>query len=274
MNLVEIRNKASQAMTSLHRKAVRVLEFTGDDIGRNGTEVTSFVEDILKEWDAYSELKRQVASVRSSATIKSLGISFTEADIICRDIDDQIEFLDAILDKIDVRIFDSEGNPASGPHVLIVSLRSKVEELSQLKAKIRSASESCEHEVNIAWYEDEEVEDLMKVSVSKREPIKVQIKNKPSGDPKGVAPKEPAPLPVGYVSPQSPGTQAFDPNCPICVAEGREAIEGYFKQCRYNVMTTLDRAISFGLLPHNTVPNDMRSHFDKHVNGIAEMEER
>ena len=93
MNLVELRNKASEAMSVLGRKVRRIAEMDGKELGRNGGEVASSVEGILAEWDRYSEVKRQVASARSAAIIKKLGISFTEADMLCRDIDDQIEFL-------------------------------------------------------------------------------------------------------------------------------------------------------------------------------------
>ena len=271
MNLVEARNKATEAMMMLWRKVDRIVALKGDDIGRNGSEVSVFIEELLQDWDRYSEIKRYVASTRSISMIKKLGMSFMEADIICRDISDQIEFLDSVLDKIDIRVHDSEGNPMAEPHILICSLRSKIEDLSQLRAKIRSASESCEHEVNVTWYEDEDVEDLMRISISRKE--------KPSGGdseslfkeivhPREDAPKEPAPLPSATEN------VIYDEDCPICTSNRRKEIEDRFRETKFNIMLTLGGAISDGHLPRSTVPNDLRMHFDKHVEGISEMEGR
>lgn len=281
MNLVELRNKASEAMSVLGRKVRRIAEMDGKELGRNGGEVASSVEGILAEWDRYSEVKRQVASARSAAIIKKLGISFTEADMLCRDIDDQIEFLDTILDKIDSRVLDADGQPMAEPHILICGLRAKVEELSQMRSKIRTAAESCEHEIVVVWYDDDDVEDLMRVSVSKRSapaPEAREVVTTPSSPPvqDPTAPKKPAPLPAGYVPPHmAPAPHKFsDESCPVCASKDRDDIERHFVSTKYNIMTTLDRAVSSGLLPRTTVPNDLRLHFDKHVDGIAEMEER
>jgi hypothetical protein len=265
MNLVEIRNKASESMSMLDRKIRRLLGLDGQELGKNGTEVSAFVEGVLSEWDRYSEIKRQVASVRSMAMIRRLDISFTEADIMCRDLDDQIEFLDTILDKVDVRVFDDDGNPLAEPHLLICFLRTKVEELSQMRAKIRSAAETCEHEVNVVWYDDDDVQDLMRVSVSKREKPAVR-----ESVPLVPLVKTELPKPIQPV----PSRVIEDEECPVCMSPGRAEIERCFRAEKFNIMITLDKSIARELVPIDTVPNDLRMHFDRHVDGIFEMEGR
>jgi len=266
MNLVEMRNKASESMSMLERRVVRILDLDGESLGRNGTEVGAVIDDILSEWNEYSELKRQVASVRSVTMVKRLGITFTEADILCRDLSDQIDFLDKVLDKVDAKMFDGEGNPISDPHILICLLKSKIEEFSQMRARIRSAEESCEHDVNVAWYDDDDVQDLMRVNITKKDVPTVRNAKMDEGS--SATGNEAAPIS------ERKSFVIVDPSCPICNSPMRNDIEQCFRDEKSNLMITLDRAISAGWVQRNVTPNDMRLHFDRHIERISEIEGR
>ncbi len=288
MNLAQMRIATTEVGRDLDRQIQRLLQMEPLEISNIPQAA---LDDVYATWEKFGDMKRTIAAVRSSCLVPALGMTFTEIDMHCRDISDQIEFLDQMMDRLVVLGKNTVSNKGTDeerwteePHRLIPQVKRRIEDLSQVRAKLRCAAESFEHSVTVSWYEDEEVDSLMQMTIEKKE-----------GSPKASSvpdiystPREEKPLPQPQRPPQMvpppqvvaqpippPVLKPFaDPQCRICHARNRAAIENEFVRTRCNIMSTLDRGIQEHWLSESISPNELRLHFDNHVAGISAIEGR
>jgi len=288
MKLNELENIRTERAQALMNRVNALMTHAAK---RNGTdearaESIGMLRMACEAWDANDELSVHIQSVKSQINIPSLGMSVADAELWLHGLQHKRAFLQAIVDTVQEREPESEVSEETGETLpakcqscgedwsppidmdLAYTLLAEVDaEITRLTSAVERAS--CSIETTWKDRTAPRVEAPGQSGIQVVGEVILPMLEQPQIDPtmllfqqQLVQQPQVAP-PVQQQPVQS--FQVMDPTCPVCVSQGRLALEKHWLATKGDTIATLELGLVHGVIPQNMTPQLMQMHFDDHA---------